>query len=689
MSRKNTVSSSQGMPSTTPVTVSSTISDHSLSQPSLSTSQTVQVVPVTGGATTSTEHVSPAASQRVQRKRKRTLSTRTVMSGEQTTGTALVSSASPTLSQRGAVVGLSTEQSSQSSQIGLHNRFQCRKCHEQFDEKRDLGKHLERCFPGLTTLLRTEPPIALSTPLAEPQSEIPSLVTSTSTAVETMGSVAELSSARVSQREGINEDQSIGFRQRFNKKKDRVNAPEKRFPNLAKCLTTPEPVTELPLPTSLPSTFPEAGVKTETAGDDRHDMFDVNVPFTQGALEAGALTMSDDFWAFPSLATGTVPHIDPMRRYINTNTEPMAVPGVLLGEDRMWSGEAITSLPEQGLRQDQQPLLTSTSQACLSDFDNTQQERIEDFWGSGNQQDQTSFQITEERNVILLVQEYCVVESFLRQSALSGNPSSTSETFLQCDICRRYFKRERNLLKHKLTTHIQQIPHKCDFCDRVFESTLLLELHKGICPDNKPFKCDICDRAFLVEDNLINHRRIHNKKEHLLCAPYSDTLQYSSALQIHQKTHSGEQATPRELCQAIWDDHSYETRLSDKKRAGFRQKESEAKEVLTGSAMLNPDTRSFSESAHLSTDSEADVSTPLVSVSNYPFSASVSTRQSVEQQSIVVVDLESVSVDIDAAPSQTNRSVPVTEEPDNEGLDHVYVHNNPELKIRMFPEEDD
>merc|ERR1719189_1810921 len=84
---------------------------------------------------------------------------------------------------------------------------------------------------------------------------------------------------------------------------------------------------------------------------------------------------------------------------------------------------------------------------------------------------------------------------------------------LDCDICGRPFRFERELDKHKLT-HLspqERMAYRCSFCNIIFDSISHRERHEQRHKDNDTFQCEDCNKMFKNEKNLRHHFKTHHE----------------------------------------------------------------------------------------------------------------------------------------------------------------------------------
>ena len=87
---------------------------------------------------------------------------------------------------------------------------------------------------------------------------------------------------------------------------------------------------------------------------------------------------------------------------------------------------------------------------------------------------------------------------------------------LDCDICGRPFRFERELDKHKLT-HLspqERMAYRCSFCGIIFDSISHRERHEQRHKDNDTFQCEDCNKMFKNEKNLRHHYKTHHEQPH-------------------------------------------------------------------------------------------------------------------------------------------------------------------------------
>ena len=68
---------------------------------------------------------------------------------------------------------------------------------------------------------------------------------------------------------------------------------------------------------------------------------------------------------------------------------------------------------------------------------------------------------------------------------------------LKCEICDKEFKSKSGLKYHFNITHNFEKKHQCNICQKDFNISSQLMLHlKSVHTNKKDFKCDSCGKAF-------------------------------------------------------------------------------------------------------------------------------------------------------------------------------------------------
>jgi len=85
----------------------------------------------------------------------------------------------------------------------------------------------------------------------------------------------------------------------------------------------------------------------------------------------------------------------------------------------------------------------------------------------------------------------------------------------ECSICRKKFRKNRDLRLHIQSVHEKLKPHKCDHCDRSFALKKTLRGHVQVVHLRiKPWSCNFCEESFSDKRVLKNHVvKCHNEED--------------------------------------------------------------------------------------------------------------------------------------------------------------------------------
>jgi uncharacterized Zn-finger protein len=116
-----------------------------------------------------------------------------------------------------------------------------------------------------------------------------------------------------------------------------------------------------------------------------------------------------------------------------------------------------------------------------------------------------------------------------------------------CDQCQMYFSRKDNLSRHK-KVHSGEKPFQCDVCQKKFAEIFHLKRHKIIHSGEKSYHCDLCDKKFARPDDLTVHKRIHTGEKPFQCGSCNVKFSHSSNLIRHKRIHTGEKPYDCDIC---------------------------------------------------------------------------------------------------------------------------------------------
>ncbi|XP_067635472.1 zinc finger protein 493-like [Eurosta solidaginis] len=148
-----------------------------------------------------------------------------------------------------------------------------------------------------------------------------------------------------------------------------------------------------------------------------------------------------------------------------------------------------------------------------------------------------------------------------------------------CDLCGRTYSSRRALMRHKRVRHpteTLQRQHTCEFCKKIFKSSVVLKKHTirkhttevFLCPecgksfnterklkghrlrhsDDKPYECPQCPLRFSCPGNLSNHKKMHSLKQHV-CNICGSAFKQRHRLEQHKKLHNGEKPYKCDYCE--------------------------------------------------------------------------------------------------------------------------------------------
>ncbi|XP_026461770.1 zinc finger protein OZF-like isoform X1 [Ctenocephalides felis] len=127
----------------------------------------------------------------------------------------------------------------------------------------------------------------------------------------------------------------------------------------------------------------------------------------------------------------------------------------------------------------------------------------------------------------------------------------------KCDKCDRSFKKPHNLKRH-----MEAHKPECTYCSKTFPDAKTLEIHLKTHMDGKPFLCTMCDTAFITKYKLDRHvcpcagkqqQNIHAQaaERPYICNLCDKTLENSKHLKSHMLIHSEEQTHKCKICHKI------------------------------------------------------------------------------------------------------------------------------------------
>jgi len=108
---------------------------------------------------------------------------------------------------------------------------------------------------------------------------------------------------------------------------------------------------------------------------------------------------------------------------------------------------------------------------------------------------------------------------------------------LVCAICGKKFLSHDNLTSHMKFHKAPQF--QCSYCNKMFKAKRSVIRHENKHIGSKSNICETCGKGFHGENDLINHKKIHEEKK-FMCATCEKTFVTKWNLTQHERIHSNE-----------------------------------------------------------------------------------------------------------------------------------------------------
>ena len=99
------------------------------------------------------------------------------------------------------------------------------------------------------------------------------------------------------------------------------------------------------------------------------------------------------------------------------------------------------------------------------------------------------------------------------------------------DHCEQRYLTSGSSVNQRGTQNYEKKPFECDVCEKTFNRSDYLAVHKRTHTGDKPYECDACKKKFAQSGNLATHKRIHTGQYGMLyfCAPHTLVSRYDCA----------------------------------------------------------------------------------------------------------------------------------------------------------------
>lgn len=109
-----------------------------------------------------------------------------------------------------------------------------------------------------------------------------------------------------------------------------------------------------------------------------------------------------------------------------------------------------------------------------------------------------------------------------------------------CKNCDKVFEKRKLLNQHIIQDHNEELPFKCNVCNRCLSSAYCLKTHLKTHSDTKEFVCTYCGKGFHKIHNLNEHINSHTGNRPYDCKECGKKFKSGNNLRHHLLVHTGE-----------------------------------------------------------------------------------------------------------------------------------------------------